>query len=85
MDGDGQKKAPALVRDSRRKLEHARIVLVVLVANAELARVAVTLVAVADAEPAVAPPLHFDDVLSFIRRRGLEATATSASPPQEGW
>lgn len=85
MDGDGQEKAPALVGNSRRKFEHVRIVLVVLVANAELARVAVTVVTVGDGEATVAPPLRFDDVLSFIRRRRPEAVATYASPPQEGW
>lgn len=78
-------KAPALIRDSRRKFDHTKILLVVLVGNAELARVAITLVGVVNAESAVAPPLRFDDVLSFIRRRGVEATETCASPPQEGW
>jgi hypothetical protein len=59
----------------RRGTEQTKLILVVLVANAELARVAVTVVALRDAEQDIVPPLHFDDVLSFIRRRGASNAA----------
>jgi len=81
VDGDGHSRAsnPA---EERREVEHAKLVVVVLVANAELARVAVTIVTVSNADQDIAPPLRLDDVLSFIRRRGVDRALTYAPPAE---
>lgn len=74
---DGETTAAAV---SDRRAARGCVVLVVLVADAELACVAVALDQDDAPSEAIAPALRLDDVLSFIRRRIAPACAGPTAP-----